>query len=95
MTVEERGEQLCQELTQVLMGHSLITGIAVPMITQAIKCAVEEANGQVITDLEAAIDIAVAEEREACAKIVDDFPDYYDNNAEIGEQIAVAIRSRK
>jgi len=38
---------------------------------------------------------AVAKEREACAKIVDDFPDYYDNNAEVGEKIAAAIRSRK
>lgn len=85
MTAEERGEQLCQALTQALMGRSLLTGIAVPMITQAIKNAVDAAQDDERALFDEKYIAGIAAECEACAKLADrgqaDF-------------VAAAIRSR-
>ena len=77
MTPEARAEQLLHQLTAALMGRSLLTDIAMPLIIQAIKDAVEE-------------------EKEACAKVVDEFvpSSYIETLEDFREDLVRAIRSR-
>ena len=83
MTPREKAEKLAQELTQALMGRSLLTDIAVPMITHTIEEAVKEATtlrGEIVAvktrpplvlEPDPILEDAITTEREACAQLME------------------------